>query len=118
VYACSNRALAALEFLIRVRQADAARDLVLLSIETPDVPRVERIPEDRLPGSWQQVPVPTACQSLGDRWLARRRNLVLEAPSVLMPEESNLLINPTHPDFKAVRVIAQRPFSFDPRLIR
>ena len=41
----------------------------------------------------------------------------LAVPSVLVPEESNLLINPEHSGFAGAALVAERPFSFDPRLV-
>jgi RES domain-containing protein len=43
---------------------------------------------------------------------------VLEAPSVLVADEHNYLLNPAHPDF--ARIVADTPalFHFDPRLFR
>ena len=43
-------------------------------------------------------------------------HLLLRAPSVLVPEEANVLVNPGHPEACGVRVAVSRPFSFDPRL--
>ena len=56
-------------------------------------------------------------QAIGGEWARRRERLLLRVPSVLVPEESNVLVNPMHPDAVGVRVIGSRPFSYDVRLL-
>lgn len=53
---------------------------------------------------------------IGDDWLQAGSQLALRIPSALIPEESNILLNPLHPDFSKIIISAPRDFSFDPRL--
>ena len=55
-------------------------------------------------------------RNLGDQWLTARRSLALIVPSVVLPESSNVLLNPLHSRTNELRVMDQRPFTFDPRL--
>jgi RES domain-containing protein len=57
-----------------------------------------------------------ASRSIGDGWITRRESLVLQVPSVLVPEEDNFVVNPEHPDARDVRIVGTRAFHFDPRL--
>lgn len=52
----------------------------------------------------------------GDQWLAGGATALLAVPSVIVPEETNVLLNPRHAD--AIHLTAQivRPFEFDLRL--
>jgi hypothetical protein len=53
------------------------------------------------------------------RWTDRPLGyLVLKAPSVLIPEELNVMLNPMHAEMRRVHIERSRPFRFDPRLIR
>ncbi len=54
---------------------------------------------------------------MGDDWLDRSDDLVLEVPSVLVPEETNLILNPAHPRMREVKIVSTRAFHFDPRLV-
>ena len=54
----------------------------------------------------------------GDVWIASRAAAVLEVPSMVVPGESNFLMNPNHPDFAKIIVDPPVPFAFDPRLFR
>jgi hypothetical protein len=47
----------------------------------------------------------------------RGRTLVLRVPSAPVPEEMNVLLNPRHSGMRRVRILAERRFFFDPRLV-
>jgi RES domain-containing protein len=57
-----------------------------------------------------------ACRRIGDHWIERNVELVLDVPSVLVPEETNLVLNPRHPRMPDVKILSMRAFYFDPRL--
>ncbi|HEX6204123.1 MAG TPA: RES domain-containing protein, partial [Thermoanaerobaculia bacterium] len=44
-------------------------------------------------------------------WVASSRSAVLAVPSVVVPWETNYLLNPAHPDF--ARVVVERPRRLD-----
>ena len=50
-------------------------------------------------------------------WLLSGSSLGLWVPSFIEPQEMNLLINPAHHQYSAVKLIVERrPFKFNPRL--
>lgn len=55
-------------------------------------------------------------RAFGDRWLAEGRTPLLRVPSHIVPEASNLLLNPLHPAAAALPTPTSRSFEFDPRL--
>jgi RES domain-containing protein len=59
----------------------------------------------------------TACRERGERFLAAGRVMALRVPSVILPEESNYLVNAQHPDSANIRLISARSFLFDGRLL-
>lgn len=118
VYAASSRALAILESLANVDREEAPGELLLLTLDLPDHAPVDRLAQESLPKDWRTWPAPEACRSAGENWRAGGKSLALAVPSALVPGESNLLLNPEHAEFTMVRVVAERPFSFDPRLVR
>ncbi len=115
VYTAGSRALAALEMLVHLTGLSRAMPFRLLTIQVPDVPASPPVP---LPSTWLTTPAGNASQSVGKSWLQSRRSVVLQVPSVIIPEESNLLINPLAPGFESVRVLDDLPFQFDLRLAR
>jgi RES domain-containing protein len=46
------------------------------------------------------------------------RHLALKVPSVLVPDNYNIILNPLHPLFAKVKVVAVSNVSFDQRLIK
>jgi hypothetical protein len=56
------------------------------------------------------------CVAAGDDFLARGQALVLQAHSVVAPQEVNALINPRHAQMAQVRTVGDQAFVFDPRL--
>ena len=117
LYTSSTLALAALEFLVHADIEDVPDDLVALAIEVPDDAGAKTVAVNDLPGDWNQLPDHPACAKIGDEWVAEGTALLLRVPSAVVPEESNLLINPGHPRAGDVVVVSMRPFAFDRRLL-
>jgi len=59
--------------------------------------------------------LPPDSEGFGDKWLKEQRTPVLRAPSVIIPEAANLLVNPRHPAAPG-RIASVRDFALDPRL--
>ena len=60
--------------------------------------------------------IPADPAAFGDAWLREQRTPVLHVPSLIVPDSSNLLVNPAHPDAAKASIIARRRFAFDRRL--
>jgi RES domain-containing protein len=58
-----------------------------------------------------------ATQQIGSDWVRTAKTCLLRVPSVIVPEESNAMLNASHPDATELKLVSERPFSFDPRLI-
>ncbi|BCP53050.1 hypothetical protein K32_16670 [Kaistia sp. 32K] len=106
IYAAETAALAVLEVRVHL---DLTPDLL------PDDYVLTGIAVDGLAVETVDT-LPEAPQATGDAWLAEARTPILRVPSFIVPESSNLLINPAHPDAAGLRVESQRPFRFDARL--
>ena len=72
---------------------------------------------ESLPIDWQAVPPSTATRAIGDDWFKSGRTAILRVPSALLPEESNYLVNPAHPDFPRITLHKPTAFHFPPRLL-
>lgn len=117
VYTSASLSLTALEYLVHVDPADAPADLVALTIEVPDDAPGETVRVADLPAGWERVPESAPCREAGDAWLRAGRALLLRVPSALIPEEENVLLDPRHAGARRVRVLAERAFAFDARLM-
>jgi RES domain-containing protein len=115
VYAAQTRALAAMETLAHFAGAERRIAFVTFEIEIPDR-CLERIDAARLPSGWRAREPSAITQDLGTRWQRSGASVALLVPSVLIPEEHCVLLNPEHPDTRSVRVRYPVPFEFDQRL--
>ena len=113
VYTSSTRALAALESLVHLNPP-VVFTYAAIPIEF-DAALVEKF--TALPPGWTGSPAPPSTRAIGDLWAREARSAVLELPSVIIPGESNYLLNPAHPAFKKIVIGKAEPFSFDPRLL-
>jgi RES domain-containing protein len=94
---------------------DVARlDYVYFEVEIPD--SIVILPLIVKPRVWRSEPPSTASQRAGDRWLRAQTSALLEVPSAIIPTETNLVLNPLHPDARKLRILPPRPFQFDPRM--
>lgn len=94
---------------------DAARlDYVYFEIEIPDTVDILRITGKTR--GWREEPPGPASQRVGDRWLRANTSALLEVPSVIIPTETNLVLNPEHRDAHKLRIRVLRPFQFDSRM--
>ena len=118
VYTSSTLALAALELLVHVDPADVPDDLIAIVIELPDDASRDVMSVGELPDDWNRVGDHPSCTARGERWARAGSTLALFVPSVLVPEETNVLLNPAHAAMREVRVVTTRPFAFDRRLLR
>lgn len=119
VYLGGSRALAALEMLVHLTTPlSRAKQYQLIKVSIP-TDLISDYPLTVLPKNWRDHPPTTLTQEIGDDWLrspSPMSQLALRVPSTLIPEESNILLNPRHPDFKKVQSEAPVDFSFDQRL--
>ena len=117
VYLSEVLSLAALEVLVHFRRTDLAVPFQSLRVEIPDRMGIETLAADRIPADWRAEPPSASTQALGLEWLAARRSPLLRVPSAVIPQESNYLLNPAHPDFEKISIGKPARFAFDPRLL-
>jgi RES domain-containing protein len=117
VYVAESQSLAVLEMLVHLDAPALLEKYVFLEVEF-DASLVTDLDRPSLPKNWQSDPVPEAIQAIGDRGVLSGDSAVLRVPSVLVPGESNFLLNPRHADFGKISISRPQVFSFDPRLAR
>ena len=116
-YCTSSSALAVLEILVHVDPATAPSPLSLMYAEIPDSISTLQIKEHELPKNWRDIdPSPVALQKMGDSFINDGKAAVLIVPSVIAPNDTNVLLNPAHPDFSKITLHQEGSFEFDPRL--
>ena len=116
MYTSESLALAALEYLVNVDPETAPRDLVAIAAVIPEGLAIKKLSTNELPKGWRGFPAPPDLGLLGTRWADSLKTAVLQVPSVVVPLESNFILNPRHPDFSRIVARAPIPFTFDTRV--
>lgn len=116
LYTSEYESLAALEVLAHISLDSAPEDLALVTIHIPDSVKSQTIRPDRLPDHWRLNPAPEELAEIGTQWIQSQDTLLLKVPSVIIPTEWNILINPGHRDFDTIEIREISPFHFDDRL--
>ena len=117
LYSASSVSLAALEKFVQLEGAGWPA-LVLVAIDMPDSSAVYRPALDELPDGWDAMPTSGAAQAYGAAWINSVSSLAMAVPSVITPEERNILLNPIHPDYAKVEMRVVRPFLYDERMLK
>lgn len=118
VYASASLSLAVLEVFVHMTSIAGADDYVSVAVDIGiEESQAERVEAASLPGDWRQLDHPVL-QRLGDDWMKSRRSLALLVPSVVVDGEWNVVINPLHPDARAIKVTGPKAFHFDTRMFR
>ena len=117
VYTAGSISLAALEMLVHLDAYQLLSAYVCIPVEFDDSMCLRIGPSD-VPVDWTSDPAPASTQDIGTDWARDAASVVLAVPSVLVPPETNFLINPLYPDFGKLTIGVPQPFQYDPRLIK
>jgi RES domain-containing protein len=113
LYTASSPFLALLESVVHISTIPLT-DYCMICLEIPDE-RIARIDVEQLPSDWYTNPVPAVLSAIGDNFIKKNEYLALLLPSAIMPEDSNILLNPNHKDFSKVKVMYKRTVPIDKR---
>lgn len=116
LYTSSSRSLALLETLAHTpaKMLDI-KNYQLITLHVPDTTEAKEILFTSLTIGWDAPDVRPYTQMLGNKFFQENAGLMLAAPSVLMQEEINYVLNPLHTDMKKVKIINKRRVYFDKR---
>jgi RES domain-containing protein len=119
VYTSQFRSLAALEYLVHLSSSSFLQlGFVMTTIFIPDDVPSDHISYEMLGTKWTDQNNIIVTRKLGTNFLEKGEKLILKVPTAIVPEEYNFIINPVHPDFKLCKVIFNKPFTFDFRLVK
>ncbi|MGB8931718.1 MAG: RES family NAD+ phosphorylase [Anaeromyxobacteraceae bacterium] len=116
VYTSSSVALALVENLVHMEVANLAALAFIHAVDVPDT-LIETPPLASLPADWNHPKRSDHARAFGQQWAASKRSLALALPSVVVPQELNVLLNPEHPAFADLALGGPSPFAFDQRLL-
>ena len=120
VYASVTRALACLETVVHLGSGDPLPlNRYLVRIEIPrELWRARAVfdPDGRV--GWDAMPAGRVSLDWGRAWVAAGKAVLAEVPSAMVPEESNVLINPALAAVAELKATRVRKWTYDPRLHR
>ena len=90
--------------------------LCIATVEMDDQICPTEIPLGDLPKKWRNFPIPSELAEIGLKWAVSNESLALRVPSVVVPHEFNILVNPSHPDMKHVAITDVEVLEMDKRL--
>jgi RES domain-containing protein len=120
IYASETQALACLETIVHLNAGGLPlnRYLVAITIPSPVWSKARTATAATLPVGWDAEPAGRVSIQYGTKWLQSGTNALLRVPSVIVPDEFNVLINPRHPDSARITAAKRRKWLYDTRLIR
>ncbi len=118
VYASTTRALACLETVVHLAKKPLPlnRYLVRISVPLKAWSAAQDLDPAALVG-WDAEPAGKASLDWGTTWAKSAATLLARVPSVIVPEEMNVVINPAHPDAGGLKATKVRRWLYDTRLM-
>jgi RES domain-containing protein len=118
VYASEALALCVLEAFVHLPLPMRRHlpEMAAVCIDIPDDVDVERIDRVAFNELVADSDAELKCRHRGDRWLSDNKALVLVAPSIIVPQDWNLMLNPAHRRMAEVKIRSIEQFTFDTRL--
>jgi len=114
VYTTENISLAVHETIVHLRSVSLPLNRYLVRIDVPvDIWAARQILSP--PVGWDALPYGMPSVQAGEAWLKSLASVLLVVPSVIIPEEANILINPQHPDAARLTATALRKWLYDAR---
>ena len=116
LYTSDSVSLCNLEVLVHSEKGEMPRNYVLHTLEIPDALPILDLATENLPSDWRTFPHSEAARRIGDQFVKEGKYVVLKVPSAVVPNDSNYLLNPKHPDFSKIKITKTEVYEFDARL--
>lgn len=117
-YTSVSRSLACLETVVHLSSGDALPlNRYLVQIRIPITAWNSRVVLDPAHHvGWDVEPAGKVSMDWGTAWIQGKATLLAEVPSVIVPEEHNILINPKHPHASKLTAVKIRKWTYDHRI--
>jgi RES domain-containing protein len=120
IYTGQSRALSTLELTVHKSSLSTALnyEVMIISLSDDEKLYTRKYLKD-MPKNWRKMSANAALQELGSKWYVSNQSLILQVPSVIVPQEFNFIINTNHPDYsaKTVSLIQNEGYFWDERLL-
>jgi RES domain-containing protein len=117
LYASEARSLALLELMVHFNAAAALKmQYVFITIDVPDSEIIcidKNLIFNNLPSFNNKI-----LWEVTDNYFFKKNVLAIRVPSVIIPQEFNVIINPKHEWMKKVKIAEKNPAIIDERLLQ
>jgi RES domain-containing protein len=119
LYCASSISLACLETLVHLKLGELPLNRYLICVEVPFSAWKAALQFSPTgPGvGWDAVPYGKISLDAGESWAGSKASLLYKVPSVVVPRETNVLINPLHPDASKLKFTKIERWTYDTRLV-
>lgn len=116
VYTAESLSLAVLEIIIHLEFKKALKlyRAIPVSVSEADM---EIIDPSTLPPEWNGPSPHPSTQLTGNHWIRSQSSAALRVPSAIISIESNILLNPAHPNFQSLEIGEPIDLPLDPRVL-
>jgi len=105
VYCAESIPLAFLENMIRRQGVGFNDDFKIMIIEIPADLQITTIEVTGLENGWRDFKDYSGCQTVGDKWYGEAQTAVLKAPSAVLPECFNYVLNAEHAAYHRIKLV-------------
>jgi len=114
LYTSTSRSLCILETLVHSAGLTIKQKYSLLTISVDDslIVKVKKLPD-----SWNSLKTNDTTRQIGTDFIKEGKSLGLMVPSVIVPEEYNVLLNVLHPKMAKAKLVSVDAFNYDMRLV-
>ncbi|MFC0696205.1 RES family NAD+ phosphorylase [Paraburkholderia humisilvae] len=120
IYAATNISLACLETLAHLSgDDDLPLNRYLVRVDIPDDTWANALvyTPDKAPVGWDAIPTGKVSLDAGAAWVGEKKGpALMRVPSVIVPEEANVIINPAHSDATQLKATKVRKWTYDSRI--
>lgn len=116
LYTATNISLAVLETFVHIRLDGLPLNRYLVRFDVPDAVWKNALDCKKPPVGWDAVPEGMVSLDEGDNWLKHSATALMIVPSVIVPDEFNVLINPAHADMSQIGVVKVKKWQYDRRM--
>lgn len=117
LYVSESRALACLETLVHLARRAFPLNRYLVAFTLPeDLWAAREVFDPDANVGWDAEPAGHVSLDWGTAWARSRSSVIAEVPSVVVPEEKNLLLNPVAPGFERLHARKTRRWLYNGRL--
>lgn len=115
LYCSEHASLAMLEILVHFDALTIPDNLHIISIEIDDASILD-YSLTKFTSIQKSRKAEFLFKDEGEKWIQECSSLSLRVPSIILPIEHNILVNPSHPAFNDLCILEQQKLDLDPRL--